>query len=164
MTEPQNSPLESSSESVLRGAQAAWNRTLDLERDTDQVSALRRQGLLQGAVGAAIGCLIFFFWHRNMAFVVWAVSSLTVLAAVFSPQRLYRLLLKGIEALGHAIGRVLTVVLLVPLYLLFFTPFGGLLRRGRRDRMKRWYEADAPTYWQPREAPPEGIERYERQF
>ncbi|MCH9650243.1 MAG: hypothetical protein K0U98_18540 [Deltaproteobacteria bacterium] len=165
MTERPNSDQNPSSEPALRGAQAAWNRSLDPARELEeQIPALRRQGMLQGIIGAAIGVLIFLFWHRNMAFVVWTLSSLTVLTAILSPQGLYRRLLKAIEALGHVIGRVLTVVLLVPLYLLFFTPFGGLLRRGRRDRMKRWYEADAQTYWQPRDAPSKGLERYERQF
>jgi hypothetical protein len=64
------------------------------------------------------------------------------------------------EALGQALGRGLTFVLMSGLFYTFFFPFGKLLRRGRRDRMKRWFEPDAATYWEARrQVDPGSLER-----
>jgi hypothetical protein len=37
----------------------------------------------------------------------------------------------------------------VPIFYLLFAPFGELLRRGRRDRLHRYFEPDAESYWEP---------------
>jgi hypothetical protein len=50
------------------------------------------------------------------------------------------------------VGRLLTWVLLVPLFYAFFLPFGALLRRGRSDRLARRFDAGATSYWEPRES------------
>jgi hypothetical protein len=54
------------------------------------------------------------------------------------------------------------VVLLVPLFVLFFLPFGLLARRGRRDRLGRFFDPDAPTYWKRREPAAPTLADYER--
>ena len=36
----------------------------------------------------------------------------------------------------------------IPLFYIFFLPFGKLLRRGRRDRMQRYSDEEAKSYWE----------------
>jgi hypothetical protein len=125
---------------------------------------LRREGLLRAVIGAALGAAAFFFWHRTPAFVVWAVSGLTLLLALASPTGAYAALGRGLAAFGRLVGRVLAVVLLAPVFFLFFLPFRLLLRGGRRDRLERFFDREAPTYWKRRQDPERTRAFYERQF
>ena len=125
---------------------------------------LRLEGLVRSLVGAAIGTAVFFLWHRNVAYVVWASAALTLLAAMASPTGAYAALGRGLAAFGRAVGRVLTVVLLTPVFLLFFLPFRLLLRGGRRDRLERWFDRELPSYWKRRDEPERTKASYERQF
>jgi hypothetical protein len=101
----------------------------------------------------AVGAVLFAFWSRPIGTVVLVVGGTIGLSALASPTGLYA----GIEglfaALGRWTGRGLTWLLLVPLFYLFFLPFGLLLRRGRRDRLKRYFEQEAETYWEPHSGP-----------
>ncbi len=124
---------------------------------------LRRQGLVQALVGAAIGGLLAF-WHPTFAKVVWVIAGFTLLAALLSPTGLYAGIARALEALGRGIGRVMTVLLLVPVFVLFFGVYGGLGRRGRRDKLERWFDAGASTYWHRRPKAATGTAPYERQF
>lgn len=152
-------------DSSAAGARAAWERRPeDPAAKANTAAALRRRGLLQSAVGLVAGTLIWFFWHRYLAPVVWTLAALNGLAAIASPTGVYAAISRGLEALGRGIGRVLTVVLLTPVYWLFFAPFGLLRRRGRRDRLTRWIDPRAETYWRRREDEEMTLERYERQF
>ena len=67
-------------------------------------------------------------------------------------------------ALGHATGKLLTWMLLVPMFYGFFMPFGWLMRRGLRDRLKRHLEPDAETYWEPHAGPTAASISHERQY
>ena len=51
-------------------------------------------------------------------------------------------------ATGSVVGHATTWVVMIPIFYLFFLPFGKLLRRGRRDRLRRYYESEAETYWE----------------
>lgn len=125
---------------------------------------LRREGLVRALVAGVAGAAVFFLWHRGAAYVVWTIAGLTLLAALASPTGAYAALGRGLAAFGRAVGRVLAVVLLTPLYFLFFVPFRALLRSGRRDRLERWFDRGAGTYWRRRSDPERTRESYERQF
>jgi hypothetical protein len=125
---------------------------------------LRREGLIRALAGAALGAAAFLFWHRTPAYVVWAVSALTLFLALTSPAGAYAALGRGLAAFGRLVGRVLAVVLLTPVFLLFFLPFRLLLRSGRRDRLERFFDREAPTYWKRRQDPERTRAFYERQF
>lgn len=147
------------------GAEAAWPRNSSKAPDPREAAKkLRRRGLVQTAIGLAIGALVWFFWHRSLAPVIWTLASLNGLAAVFSPTGVYAAISRGLEALGRGIGRVLTVLLLTPVYWLFFAPFGFLFRRGKRDSLARWSDPEAETYWIRRDLEEPSLERYERQY
>ena len=121
------------------------------------------RGIIQGLIGLGIGALVFFFWHRAVSYVVLAVSSLVLLAALASPGGAYRTISVLIDKLAYSLGMVATWVLLVPVFYLFFTPF-RLVSRGRaNDRMVRTLDRSAGTYWNTRESVPD-IDSYERQF
>jgi hypothetical protein len=115
----------------------------------ETAGSARRRGLLRAIVVLAMGGLLFAFWSRTLGTVVLVVGGVIGFSALISPTGLYA----GVEglfvALGRWTGRGLTWLLLVPLFYLFFLPFGLLLRRGRRDRLKRYLEQDAESYWEP---------------
>jgi hypothetical protein len=118
-----------------------------------EASRARRRGLVRGVVVAAVGALLLVVWSRVVGGIVLGVAGVILLSAGVSPTGLYA----GVEglfaALGRWTGQALTWILLVPLFYAFFLPFGCLLRRGRRDRLKRFFEAEAPTYWEPHAGP-----------
>ena len=80
---------------------------------------------------------------------VLCVAAIILFSALVSPTGLYRGIQGLFATLGNATGRALTWLMLVPLFYLFFLPFGVLLRRGRRDRLKRYFEPDKESYWEP---------------
>lgn len=126
--------------------------------------ALRRQGVGRALVGAAIGGLLFTFGAAILARVAWAGAGLVLLAALASPDGLYSAIGRGLALLGQGIGKLLALVLLTPIYWLFFVPFGRLLRSGRRDRLERWFDETAPSYWHRRDDAARTKSSYERAF
>jgi hypothetical protein len=112
----------------------------------------RLHGALQALAGAAVGAIFFLFWSRKVAAVAFAMSAFVGLSALLSPTGFYPRLRRFFDATGHAVGVVVTWIVMVPIFYLFFFPFGVLMRRGRNDRMRRYYETDAPTYWEPHAA------------
>lgn len=130
----------------------------------DPAARHRRHGVIQALVGALIGTLVFFFWHPWIAYLAWSLSAVTLAAALLSPQRAYAAIGRGVAAFSRGVGRVLGYVLLVPLFFLFFTLFGRLFRRGRRDRLERFFEPGAASYWKRRRDGRRTLADYERQF
>jgi len=125
---------------------------------------LRREGLIRALVGGVIGGFLFYFGATLFARVAWAGSAVVLLAALASPAGLYSAIGRGLALLGHGIGRLLAVLLLTPVFLFFFVPFGRLLRGGRRDRLERWFDPAATTYWRRRDDAPRTTSSYERAF
>ncbi len=111
----------------------------------------RRRGLLQAAVGAAMGGLLYGLWSPVVATVVFSISGLILLCSQLSPQRAYGAIERVFAALGHWTGEALTVVTMTLLFYLVFLPFRLLFRRGTRDAMKRYYEPGLDSYWLDRE-------------
>ena len=66
--------------------------------------------------------------------------------------------------LGHWTGIALAWLLLVPIFYLAFLPFGLLLRRGRRDRLRRRLDPDAVSYWEPHDGPTAASGSRDRQY
>lgn len=127
----------------------------------DRPARLRRRALLEAAVAAAAGGLLYL-WKPPLAWVAWTIGAATLLAALVSPNVLYAGLRRGVLWFGHAVGLTLTVVFLVPLYFGFFAVFGALFRRGRRNRMEPRFDRAAATYWKRREPREVTLADYER--
>ena len=112
---------------------------------------------------AGVGVLAFLWLSRSIACVVWGASSVIVVTALASPTGLYASLERGLAELGRVAGRGLNWVILAPLFYLVFFPFGLLFRRGGKDRLKRHFEPEASTYWEPHREPTTASP-WERQF
>jgi hypothetical protein len=128
------------------------------------VSRVRVRGSLQAAIVAAIALLLLLLGLRTIALVMLGAATIVLLAALTSPRGIYAVLDGMAQAIGRRIGRALTWLLLVPLFYLFFLPFGLLFRRGRRDRLKRSFDSEAPTYWEALEGPTAASSSHEAQW
>jgi hypothetical protein len=124
----------------------------------------RLRGCLQAAVAVAVGGLLLALGHRAVGGVVLGVASLVALAALLSPLGAFAAIERAFGALGHWMGQLLTWMLLPVVFYLFFVPFGWLFRRGRRDSMRRYFEAEAPSYWTDRERGRAGSAQRARQY
>lgn len=127
----------------------------------EQGTTLRR-AVFQALVGGIAGALVFFFTARRaIAFVVWAIALFLLTTGIVLP-RFYRLIDKGMQRFGHAVGVALTYLLLVPFYYLIFVPGHGLMRLLGRDPLKMRFPDKNPTAWSPR--PPMKPNHFKRQF
>ncbi len=106
---------------------------------------------MRALVGGAAGAVLFHFGAGVLAGVAWVVAAVVLLAALISPEGLFKAIGHALARLGHGIGRLLAILLLTPVFFLFFLPFGGLLRSGRRDKLERWFDQRATSYWHRRD-------------
>ena len=111
-----------------------------------------------------VGTLIFLFWHKTLAFVVWGIAGFTMLSALLSPTGVYRWIQRGVGFLVLAVGWLMSWILLPIFFFGFCFVFGLLARRGKKDRMERWFEDGKVSYWKTRNDPNRDHKFYERQF
>jgi hypothetical protein len=127
-------------------------------------SRIRLRGLLQALATGAAGTALYFFWSELVGYFVLGLAVALGLSALISPTGLFAGFQNLFAALGRWTGRVLTLVLMAVIFVLFFLPFGKLFRRGRRDRMRRWLEPEARSYWEPHSGPTASSSSRERQY
>ena len=139
-----------------------WNRPGTAASRNVPRHSPRLVGMVQGLVGASVALAIHLFWSQTLGTVVFCIAGIILFSALVSPTGLYRVIQGLFTTLGNTTGRALTWLLLVPLFYLFFLPFGALLRRGRRDQLKRYFEPDKESYWEPHK--PFSAADYNRQF
>ncbi len=133
-----------------RAAAVIWRwRDAEPEPEAESSARMRLRGSLQALGGAAFGLASYLFWSRTIAYLAFAAAALVLFAALVSPRGLYAFLRRVFDATGRGVGRAMAWVVMVPIFFLFFMPFGKLLRRGRHDRLRRYFEPDAETYWEP---------------
>ncbi len=126
-------------------AAAIWNWRSEMpKRALPSPARARLRGVLQALVGMSIGALMLFLWSLTLGWVVLAFANVILLSALVSPTGLFA----GIERASLALGNRLGQLLLAAVFYLFFLPFGALFRRGKNDRMRRFYEPDATSYWE----------------
>lgn len=141
------------SDPVRAGRPEAAAAIWDLRREDDapkRAAAARRAAVVRFVVAAALGGLFFYFGRPVVAYVAWSAGGLTLLLALASPLGAYAAVDRVVLAAGRLVGLALTVLLLAPVFYLFFAPFGLLLRRGARDPLRRRFEPEAKTYWKAR--------------
>ena len=109
--------------------------------------SLRASGLVRAAIGIAIGAAFFFLWSKVVAYIAFAVAGSTGMCALVSPNGAYAAIERAMGRFAGLVGQVMTVLLMTPLFYLFFLPFGLMFRRGKRDSMKRFYDSSVETYW-----------------
>jgi len=110
--------------------------------------ALRRRGLLRALVAGSLGLVLLLFWSRLIGQVVMTVAGALALVALLSPLGLYAAIERGLGVLAHKTGLLLTWLLMAAIFYGVFTPFGWIFRRGRRDPLRRFREAELVTYWE----------------
>ena len=118
----------------------------------------------QTAVAALVGASIAVFGSRALGIALLSIAALVFTAAMISPRTVSNALGGLFASTGRIAGTGLTWLLMVPLFYLFFLPFGALLRRGRRDRLQRFTDVGAPTYWDAHEGPRAGSQHPDRQY
>lgn len=129
-------------------AAAIWDWKGDGGDRAARAAKARKGAVLRAVVGGAAGALFFFALARPIfAGVVWGISGLTLLLGLASPLGAYAAIDRLVMAASRVVGTALTWLLLTPVYLFFFAPFGWLFKRGRRDPMRRAFDRDADSYW-----------------
>ncbi len=123
----------------------------------------RLRGTLQAAVGVGVGTVFLVLGLGLLAAVVFTVAGLLLSSALLSPNGLYAAIDRAFRVLGRWVGQTLSWILLPAIFYLVFFPFGRFFRRGENDRMKRFFETEAATYWQPHRTIP-ASRSYRRQF
>ena len=126
-----------------------WKERSGSKSSGQSPSRARLMGCIQGGVGVGLATAIYLLWSQTIGMVVFSISTIVLFSALVSPLGLYRIIQGIFETLGTHTGRALTWLALVPLFYLFFLPFGLVFRSGRRDRMKRFFEPDEESYWEP---------------
>lgn len=137
---------------LASAASTIWPWREQAERTNARRRVLQRGGLLRGVVGLAAAIVLFFVGRYVAASVVVSISALTSLLALVSPTKGYAALSAAVDTVGSWVGTLFTWVLLVPVFLLFFVPFGLIARRGANDRLQRRIDRTRPSYWLRRES------------
>ncbi len=119
-------------------------------------AALRRFGLVVGAVFAGLGAWIFYR-HGGPApgaLVAGGVGVVLVVLGALAPPSL-RIPYRVWMAVAFAMGFVMTRVLLTVVFFAIVTPIGWAMRLVGHDAMRRRRDPDAGTYWISRDDAPE---------
>lgn len=111
---------------------------------------LRLIGIAQGLVGVTVGITAHVYGFQKIGTLAIVIACSVTLAALLSPTGLYASMQRLFVATGRVAGRGATWLVMVPLFYCIFWPFGLLMRRGRQDRMKRYYDHETESYWEPR--------------
>ena len=111
-----------------------------------EAASNRTKGLIGGAVGLAVAALLYFVFHKGTAAgVVAAIAVVITLTALASPLGAYKTLSRWLDIFAHAVGSVVTWVLMTALFYLVFLPAGLFLRR--KLAVTKGADRRLPTYW-----------------
>ncbi len=113
-------------------------------------------------VGAAFGLILLARGHRILAIVVWA-SALLLALGLNSPS-LRKRILRSAHWLGKVAGRVTTLAVLWPFYVLVFGAVHLVLWVARVDLLGLRLRGEQPSYWQPAAPERKRARYYERLF
>ncbi len=127
-----------------------------------------RKNLMVFGYGLAVILTVWalLLWRKHPAIQwPWALLVLAVgfAAVTFRNIEYLKPVYKHWMRAAHAIGQVITTVLLSVIFYLVFAPVGIILRMLRKDLLDRSLESSAVTYWKKKEEAPEK-ERYTKQF
>ncbi len=160
-------PTPKSRAGKTEAALAVWNWRVSTSSPSRSAQAgrNRKEGAIRALVGGVAASVVWFvFHHQIMATVIGSLALMTLLTSLLSPLGIYARIQTAIDALARFIGEVMSWLLLPLFFFGFCLPFGWTQRRGRRDKMERWFETGAPTYWKERDDEPRNRAYYERQF
>jgi len=139
----------------------------DGARRAREAAAIRRRGLIGGAVGLVVAALVFFLWKRPVpATVIAGVALLLSLPSLVAPLTAGRSVARALDRFAHVVGTGVTWVLMTLLYYLLFLPAGLILRSRGKLAITRGFDPRRPSYWTPVEERERARtpESYRRQF
>lgn len=117
-------------------------------RRAREAAAIRRRGLIGGAVGLTVAALVFFLWKRPVpAAVIAAVALLLSLPSLLAPLTAGRSVGRALDRFAHAVGTGVTWILMTLLYYLLFLPVGLILRGRGKLGITRGFDPRRPSYW-----------------
>ncbi len=120
-------------------------------------------GFTRGLFGLALAILFFYFEYRFLALTIVGLAGFFLMTAMFSPGFVYKKIDPFLALFAHGTGILMTWLLLIPFFYLFFLPFRLLFRLGKRDAMSRFFDNQATSYWVHRDEVRSQAD-YERQF
>jgi hypothetical protein len=126
-----------------------WRQAARPIPSAESPARLRLIGSIQAVAIALVGLALLRFWARPAGIVALCIAGTILVAALASPTGLYAGVRRFFLGLGRLTGRLLTWTLMPPLFYLVFLPFGRVFRSGRRDRLRRFFEPEATSYWEP---------------
>lgn len=126
---------------TLRGGE--WFRPVEPPSGGDG----RVAAVVRAAVGLAAAGAIAYLGHPVAAGVVAAIAA-GVGATAWASSRARRAIERGVAALGHGVGRLFSVLLLAPAFVLILPIVRGLRRLSGRDPL-RLRDGDRPGLWEP---------------
>jgi len=146
-------------ETTSATTEAIWPWRLDAPPKS---TGVWKRALLQSLVAAVVATVMLYLGHALIAIFIWSIAAVLALSGIFM-----RSVFQKIESFGKKLGGIVAVILswllLVPFYYLFFWPM-ALLRKGRsREIFSAASATPHESYWLTR--PPESsVENYRRQY
>ena len=131
-----------------------WRGRAQVERAaaSARVARSRRIAALRGVVGLAVAASLFALGHALGAAIAASLAMATTLLALAAPNAASAGMQRGLSQLGQWLGFIGTCAVMLPIFLLFFVPFGMVARGGANDRLQRRFDPHATTYWRRRDA------------
>lgn len=142
-----------------------WNRTATGDdRDENRCNAAaRKRGAIGALIGLAIAAVVYHFWRPEAAYVIAGISLALGLLALAAPPA-YRKVAGLLDRFGHAVGMVVTWLMMTLIYYVLFLPVGLLLRARGKLAVTRHPDRRLASYWVSTEGKPWTAESYRKQF
>jgi Saxitoxin biosynthesis operon protein SxtJ len=128
----------------------------------DEKKDIRNFGLFLAVLMGAIGALSFYKQGGAWPY-LWAIGGYSLITCLFIKPAL-KPVFTGAMWLGMKLNWVMTRVILTIFFFLVVTPFALVIQLFRGDLLKRKYDPNAKTYWQPTKRPNYEPEQTERLF
>ncbi|HEV3163749.1 MAG TPA: SxtJ family membrane protein [Isosphaeraceae bacterium] len=113
-------------------------------------------------VGMVFAPMAYFRGYPRLAMALWIVAVAVRLVGWLRPMWVKPFFL-GLTLATWPMGWVFSHLALVGVYYIIFTPVALLFRLLGRDPLKRTFDREASSYWEPYN-PSRGLDRYLRQF
>lgn len=144
---------------------SVWTWQQDAAPDNGaSARAVRLKGAWRAVVGFVAAGAFLAFGHTIPGGVVATIAAVTLLAALASPLGAFAAIERGISRFARGLGQVVGWIVLMPVFLLFFVPYGLLFRRGANDPMKRAFDSAASSYFRTRSPGSDPADRPTSQF
>jgi hypothetical protein len=134
-------------------AAVVWSPHGPRDDRAERARRARVVAVVRFVVAAAVGATAMYFDRPVLGAVALGAGTLVLVLGLASPLGAFAALDRTLTLAGHAVGVLLTWLLLAPLFYLVLAPFGLFTRRGAKDPMKRRLDPRAETYWKKRDAP-----------